>query len=154
MMSCNRAEARLRHFSPDRKKSQITTRPPALVNSRTMLDPMNPAPPVTRIRSSPEKFRTTGMISFLDYEMCIVDRDSLESSTRRVYRAFYDNSGNHRPSNRVQQRKELLQLVQSGISDVDNVFVFNGKSLGKKIRIGVAEIETVDDGGTAVGPGC
>ena len=41
---------------------------------------MNPAPPVTRIRSSPEKFRTAGIILFLDYEMCIVDRDFFSSS--------------------------------------------------------------------------
>src|SRR6516165_2899122 len=154
MISCNRAPATLRHFPPDRKRSQTTTRPPALVSSRTMLDPMNPAPPLTRIKSSPEKFWPAGMILSLDYEMRIVEPDFLEPPSRSVYRTLYHNPGNHRPGDRVQQRKELLQLVQPGIGAIDDVFVFYRKALGEKIGIGVAEIETVDDGGTATRPGC
>src|SRR5271169_6461267 len=94
------------------------------------------------------------MILSLDYEMRIVERYLLESPSRPVYRALYHNPGNHRPGDRVQQRKELLQLVQPGIGDIDDVFVFYRKALGEKIGIGVAEIETVDDRGAATGPGC
>src|SRR5271169_1765752 len=86
--------------------------------------------------------------------MCTVDRDFLEPPAPVAYRTLYHNPGNHRPGDRVQQRKELLQLVQPGIGDVDDVFVFYRKALGEKIGIGVAEIETVDDRGAATGPGC
>ena len=76
------------------------------------------------------------MILSLDHEMCIVDRDFLESPSRAC-RTLYDDSGNYGPGDRVQQRKEFLQLVQSGVGDVDDVFVFHGKALCEKIGIGV-----------------
>src|SRR5262249_24539660 len=71
----------------------------------------------------------------------------------RRHRALDDNSGDHRTSDRVQQREELLQLVEPGIGDVDDIFVLDGKALCEKIRVGVAEIEAVDDGGAASGAG-
>src|SRR5271169_73278 len=84
------------------------------------------------------------MIFSLDYEMCIVDRDFLESSPRAC-RTLYHNPGNHRSGDSIQQGEEFLQLVQSGVGDVDDVFVFYRKALCEKIGIGVAEIETVDN---------
>src|SRR5713101_6321052 len=69
------------------------------------------------------------------------------------YRAFDDDAGDHGSGNRIQQSEEFLQLIQPRIGDVNDVLVVDGESLGEKIAVGVAEIETVDDGRTAAGSG-
>src|SRR5215469_8033420 len=119
----------LRHFCPDRKRSQITTRAPAADRSATMFDPMKPAPPVTTISSS-----SVGKCWFANILGC---------------RVLNHDAGDHGPRQGIQQGEEFLQFVQPSVGDVNDVLVFDGKTLGKEIGIGVTEIEAVDRGGTA-----
>src|SRR5260370_9379825 len=100
------------------------------------------------------------MIRSLDYKIPLTDMpqsrslcrpDAAPQSGRCV---LHDDPGDHRSGNRVQQSEELLQLIQSRIGDVDDVLVFDGKALGEKIAISVAEIETVDDRRTAARSRC
>src|SRR5215469_1294106 len=96
-----------------------------------MFDPMKPAPPVTMIRSS-----SAEKCWFANILGC---------------RVLYYDAGDHGARQGIQQREEFLQFVQPSVRDVNDVLVFDGKTLRKEIGIGVTEIETVDHGGTAAG---
>src|SRR5438876_12410220 len=61
--------------------------------------------------------------------------------------------GDHGSGECIQQGKELLQLIQPRIGDVDDVLIDDGEALGEKIATGVAEVEAVDDRSAAAAPG-
>src|SRR5260221_6896588 len=94
----------LRHWSPDPKRSAITTRKPSSARSRTICDPMNPAPPVTTIRSSLDKFCTADMIDPFGAAFARHTAEKTRSSarwlsyTKRLLgcRVLYDDTGDHR----------------------------------------------------------
>ena len=55
------------------------------------------------------------------------------------------DAGDRRCGQRTDQPEKLLQLVDIGIGDVDDIFVLDREPLGGEIGLGVAQIELVDD---------
>src|SRR5712671_194339 len=115
-----------------------------------MWEPIKPAPPVTTIRSSPDKLCILGMWSFqkgsaLDGFIC----------RNRALRCCVldDDAGYDRPGQGIQKREEFLQLVQPRVGDVDDVLVLDGKPLGKEIGIRIAHIEAVNNRRGSIGTG-
>ena len=61
-------------------------------------------------------------------------------------RARNDYPSDYRACDRVQKVEEFLELVQSRVRDIDYVLVGDGEMLRQEIRLGVAEIEPIDNG--------
>src|SRR5919109_2544153 len=107
----------LRHLLPDLRWSEITTRRPASARSETIFDPMNPAPPVTTIGSSSERFCIADIApAFLGKRQLpsggeLRHAGSMHRLRLFFHRALYDDPGDHWPRYRVQQREEFLQLI-------------------------------------------
>jgi len=81
-------------------------------------------------RLAVQRYRTTGL------RCCVLD----------------DDAGDNGPGQCVQKRKELLQFVETGVGDVDDVLVLDSEALSEEIGVRVAHIEAVDDWRTAIGP--
>src|SRR5215831_1537445 len=137
----------LRHLSPDRKRSETTTRRPASARSHATWEPMNPAPPVTKMKSVLDKFSIKG-IATPNFVLLSYSNTPFQSFNGTLHH----NTGDHGTGDGVQESEEFLQLVQFSVSDIDYVLVFDRKTLREKICIRVAHIQAVNDGRTAIRP--